>query len=595
LFLRVRPFLFAPTLQLMFPKSASSDPPQKKEREYLRTLSKDIRGGLPIRQGQRYSTPMAALRFLDDAGRIQTSVLDSEHFVIGRAPSCQLVLDSDMISREHLRLDLAGEGRFRIRDLGSRNKTFVNGEQINETLLNPGDIIRAGDRVLEFLDDAVSHDRIALDFLTPQRAEPPDCEWVKLKAPVSLTVAQLEQLAQLVGDQPLLARPEDVASAALSSIVHDLQADRGFLALRGEGKNELYPIAHRALKRTAGVPFTPVSQAFAVAPLVQQAAGRYPQSAGDLDVKLGYAVTAVVAPLTARGEVVGVLYVDRPASRKPFPASALQYCLAAGATLGASLSESTRKLARSAVREGAAWMTTIRRLQALFTNVVPQSDSFDCTVSCFAGKVRCGDFATVVALDRQRCFVVVLDGGGRGVAGIAQCHAVQSAIRATVAAAPGVLMDPAGVFNTLNQMIAASPARQVLPCLYAAIDTTVGKLAYINAGGASPMLLGGHGRVVGLDKTSLVLGVDKDYSYELNRVDLPDAFRLICVTDGFVESVNAGGEPMGDQRIRQTLVELEDLPSAAEILSKIGETWSAHMGGSTGDDDALALVLGYGR
>jgi hypothetical protein len=538
---------------------------------------------------------MAALRFLDDAGRIQTCTLDSEHFVIGRAPTCQLVLDSDMISREHLRLDLAGDGRFRIRDLGSRNKTFVNGEQINETLLSPGDIIRAGDRVLEFLDDAVSSDQIDLDFLAPQRAEPPDCEWVKLKASLSLTIAQIGQLSQLVGDQPLLARPEDIASAALSSIVHDLQADRGFVAMRGDGKNELRPIAHRALKRAAGVPLMPVSQFFALAPLTQQAAGRYPQTAGQLNAKLGYAVTAVVAPLTARGEVVGVLYVDRTASRKPFPDAAVQYCLAAGASLGASLAESTRKLARTAIREGAAWMTAIRRLQALLTTPAPQSDTFDCTVKCYAGKVRCGDFATVVAIDKQRCFAVVLDGGGHGVLGVAQCHAVEFAIRAAVAASPGALMEPAGILKAINRMIADSPARQVVPCVYAAIDAAAKKLVYINAAGVHPMLLVGHGRVVDLEQSALVLGVDKDYSYTVNHVDLPDAFRLVCLTDGFVEAVNTGGEAIGDQRLHDALLELEDLPSATAIMSKIAEVWTAHLGGAAGDDDALALVLGYGR
>lgn len=240
-------------------------------------------------------------------------------------------------------------------------------------------------------------------------------------------------------------------------------------------------------------------------------------------------------------------------------------------------------------------MTAIRRLQTLLTNPVPQSDTFDCTVKCYAGKVRCGDFATVVPIDRQRCFAVVLDGGGHGVLGVAQCHAVGAAIRAAVAASPGALMEPSGMFKAINRMIAESPSRQVIPCVYAGIDTAAKKLVYINTAGVQPMLLVGHGRVVDLDQSSLVLGVDKDYAYAANRVDLPDAFRLVCLTDGFVEAVNTGGETIGDQRLHDALLELEDLPSATAIMSKIGGVWTAHMGGAAGDDDALALVLGYGR
>ncbi len=69
---------------------------------------------------------MAFLRYLDDTEQIQTKVLDTERFVIGRAPTCQLTFDSDMISREHVRIDLEADGRYRIHDLGSRNKTYAD-------------------------------------------------------------------------------------------------------------------------------------------------------------------------------------------------------------------------------------------------------------------------------------------------------------------------------------------------------------------------------------------------------------------------------------------------------------------------------------
>ena len=49
---------------------------------------------------------MALLRYLDDAGRVQTRTIDNEQFVIGRSPTCQLPLDSEMISREHVRIEL---------------------------------------------------------------------------------------------------------------------------------------------------------------------------------------------------------------------------------------------------------------------------------------------------------------------------------------------------------------------------------------------------------------------------------------------------------------------------------------------------------
>ncbi|MFQ5591329.1 MAG: FHA domain-containing protein, partial [Phycisphaerae bacterium] len=347
---------------------------------------------------------MAQLRFLDEAGLLQIKSLDSPRFVIGRGPNCQIIFDDDLISREHVRIDMEADGRFHIHDLGSRNKTYVNGELITETLLTSGDIVRVGDHVLEFIDDAVEPDKIDLEFLTPDRTEPAHSEWIKHRAPLSLSVQQISQLSQLWGDQPLMARHEDIAQAALGRILLDVKAERGFIALRGESRMDLRPLVHRSLKRPAGGSLTPVSQSFALAPLLQGVAGRYPQTASQLNSKQGYAAAAVVAPLMLQGEVVGVLYVDRPSARKPFAAADLQYCLAAGVQAGAVLGESARRLSRTAAREGAAWIATLRRVQAAFAGDVRSSDTFDVGVKFFSGRARCGDFWDVMPLDDQRCF-----------------------------------------------------------------------------------------------------------------------------------------------------------------------------------------------
>ncbi len=535
---------------------------------------------------------MAILRYIDDHGHLVTQSLDSEHFVIGRADTCQLFFDSDMISREHLRIDLEPDGRFRARDLGSRNKTLVNGELITETLLATGDIIRVGDRVIEFVDEAPGKDRPELDFLTPDRNEPPNSEWVKVKAPLSLTLVQVEQLAQLYGDQPLTARAEDIANAALGRIVLDLHADRALIALRGEKKTDLRPLAHRALGPTTNVSRTPVSQTFMLTPLLQSVGGRYPQTAGQLNSKLGYAAAGVVAPITYRSEVIGVLYVDCPSTKKPFPSSAIQYCLAAGAHIGAMLGEASRKLARYAPREGLAWMTNIRRLQESLTTTIGSNETFQSDMKRLPGRARCGDFADVIPLDEQRCVVIVIDGGGHGVGGIAQAAAIRSAIRIAATLSEDVVSDPSVLFNTLNQMVASSTSRQVFPCLFVGIDMAIGKLTYINTGAKAPLLMTAPGRLLTMDQPSLVLGVDPEFMYEPTRVDLPETFRLVCCTDGVAEATNGGGEPFSDEKLHEALLDRDAFATVSSVVNKIHQAWSSHLGGTQPDDDALILVVG---
>jgi len=62
---------------------------------------------------------------------------------IGRAAHNDIVLSEDGVSAEHCRLEREGD-TFRLTDLGSTNRTWVNGEEATSQLLRPGDEIRVG-------------------------------------------------------------------------------------------------------------------------------------------------------------------------------------------------------------------------------------------------------------------------------------------------------------------------------------------------------------------------------------------------------------------------------------------------------------------
>lgn len=71
--------------------------------------------------------------------------LSKGHFVIGREPDCQCILDDLSVSRRHCVLTFDSSG-VRIRDLNSRNGTFVNRLQIGavDQVLANGDVIAVG-------------------------------------------------------------------------------------------------------------------------------------------------------------------------------------------------------------------------------------------------------------------------------------------------------------------------------------------------------------------------------------------------------------------------------------------------------------------
>lgn len=66
---------------------------------------------------------------------------------VGRSPQCDIVLADPSVSRSHALLDVRA-GALTVRDAGSTNGTFVNGERIEERALKPGDTVSFGKTTL---------------------------------------------------------------------------------------------------------------------------------------------------------------------------------------------------------------------------------------------------------------------------------------------------------------------------------------------------------------------------------------------------------------------------------------------------------------
>jgi hypothetical protein len=69
--------------------------------------------------------------------------------VIGRGAECEVFLDSASVSRQHAVIE-EKDGRFRIRDLGSRNGIKLADQPVHEAALNAGDVVAVGDIRLRF-------------------------------------------------------------------------------------------------------------------------------------------------------------------------------------------------------------------------------------------------------------------------------------------------------------------------------------------------------------------------------------------------------------------------------------------------------------
>ena len=102
----------------------------------------------PRMDGQDLTLPYLEF-YPEPGGRAQRVPLVQFPFRIGRSAESQYTVYSRLVSKIHAEIIRCGEA-YLLRDLGSRNGTFVNGEQIAETALNHGDIIHIADMEFQF-------------------------------------------------------------------------------------------------------------------------------------------------------------------------------------------------------------------------------------------------------------------------------------------------------------------------------------------------------------------------------------------------------------------------------------------------------------
>src|SRR6266481_5268005 len=93
-------------------------------------------------------------RLVGRDGPLKNSVfsLDDGELSVGRNPSNRLSINDPSLSRQHCVIARRDAG-FEIRDLDSRNGTFVNGVPVHERMLTAGDEIQIGNSLFLFLSE----------------------------------------------------------------------------------------------------------------------------------------------------------------------------------------------------------------------------------------------------------------------------------------------------------------------------------------------------------------------------------------------------------------------------------------------------------
>ena len=139
-------------------------------------------------------------------GGVHDIAIEGAIAVVGRDPSCDLVLNDPKSSRRHAVVESGPDGLV-IRDTGSANGISVNGKKTERSALKPGDVFRIGDVEVTVLGDHDAGTVVMEDLgLEPGEAAPPRTATL---APLSSFPSSPDDTPALPRRAPVIEPPEE--------------------------------------------------------------------------------------------------------------------------------------------------------------------------------------------------------------------------------------------------------------------------------------------------------------------------------------------------------------------------------------------------
>ncbi|MCA9234385.1 MAG: SpoIIE family protein phosphatase [Planctomycetales bacterium] len=496
--------------------------------------------------------------------------------VIGRSPECDVVLDVAAVSRRHASIEL-GSGQTLLRDHGSRNGTYVNGQRVVEVAeLRDGDQVLICDVLFEFrsLETAAKlggASPTASSLLAPMAVTADEGEGSSIMATLDVgrgasstwqtsakPETQLQAILEISHNLGKTLDEKEILPKVLDSLFKIfVQADRGFVIRRPVENGPLAAVAAKARRGEEGAEMrfsrTIVEkamndkQAILSADASSDSRFNMAQSIADFSIR-----SLICAPLIdGDGEALGVLQIDTSDQRARFTEQDLR--VLAGVANQAAIAMDNARMHESIMRQQALErdLELAREMQrTLLPSKSPDVPGYHFFQHYESAYQVGGDYYDYIALPEDRFAAVVGDVAGKGVSAAIIMAKLSSDVRFWLARES----DPVAAVNKINAAFCAYGwDDRFVTMILAIVDPKTNEMTLVNAGHMPPLLRTATGTVeeIGGEEAGLPLGVMDDYEFEAYRRPLAAGEFLTMFTDGFSEAMNRDRELFGLERLAE--------------------------------------------
>lgn len=547
---------------------------------------------------------MPWLEIVTDDGERITHVLREREVVVGRHPTCDIVLRDTTISRRHARI--YGDGPdFYVEDLGSQHGTLVNGSPLTASWkLSDQDEIRVLQASLVF--HLIGSPESSLVFTDEFAADEPSSAILTARSgvieknrPLSANVAQqLGALLEITHNLGVSLDVNQIFPKILESLFRIFpQASRGYILLLEEPEGKLVP---RAIKQATGVEEDESPISFTIAKRVMDEGQailsgdaaqdeRFETSESIYNLKLR---SIMCAPLmSSSNQPLGMIQITTEDRRRQFSPEDLDVLVNVANLAGQAVDHARLHESQLDFDRQERDLETAKQVQLHFLpQKRPELEEYEFHDFYHAAQAVGGDYFGYIELPDGRLGIAIGDVAGKGISAALLMARLCSDVRYCLATNPTA----EAATKALNRQIAGliSYGRFITFAL-CVLDPRKHEATVVNAGHMAPLLQRaktGEVTELAVDVSGPPLGITDELQVGQVTYELAPGDAVLLYTDGVNEAMNANRELYGEPRIAEVMSQCRGAKCIVDLLAEDVQAFAA---GVPQSDDLC--IVGFSR
>ena len=225
----------------------------------------------------------------------------------------------------------------------------------------------------------------------------------------------------------------------------------------------------------------------------------------------------------------------------------------------------------------------------LMPKKMPRVEGYDLSYISQPKEYGGGDLFDWMEPTPGQYFFTIGDVMGKGLQAKFYAFTFQSYIRGTMHAMLGPDMSPADILQNVNTILLEDDVMEDTFASLLLIEWNVHthRIRFANAGHCRPMLV--HESSVDIiPEGDLILGLDINSRYTNHVIDLAPNTGILAYTDGIIEQHNKQGDMLGEDGLKEIILNLDESSSKLEHLLRVVQKQSKD---ETFEDDILTFWM----